>query len=112
MKSADLGMQLLDNVPAFYYGTSPNKFFDYIAAGLPVLNNYTGWLADMIKKNECGFVVPPEEPQTFADSLQKAASDKNVLKSMGKKSYILAKNQFDRHNLAADWVKWVTGAAK
>ena len=23
---------------AFYYGTSPNKFFDYIASGIPVLN--------------------------------------------------------------------------
>ena len=44
MKSADLGLQILANVPAFYYGTSPNKFFDYIAAGLPVLNNYPGRL--------------------------------------------------------------------
>jgi hypothetical protein len=44
MKSAGLGLQILANVPAFYYGTSPNKFFDYIAAELPVLNNYPGWL--------------------------------------------------------------------
>ncbi|HBH37855.1 MAG TPA: glycosyltransferase WbuB, partial [Curvibacter sp.] len=42
MAATDVGMQILDNVPAFYYGTSPNKFFDYIAAGLPVLNNYPG----------------------------------------------------------------------
>jgi hypothetical protein len=33
MASADVGMQILANVPAFYYGTSPNKFFDYISAG-------------------------------------------------------------------------------
>ncbi|WP_447503053.1 glycosyltransferase, partial [Acinetobacter pittii] len=38
MASADIGLQILANVPAFYYGTSPNKFFDYISAGLPVLN--------------------------------------------------------------------------
>lgn len=37
MAAADVGMQILANVPAFYYGTSPNKFFDYIASGLPVL---------------------------------------------------------------------------
>ena len=29
MKSADIGLQSLRNVPAFYNGTSPNKFFDY-----------------------------------------------------------------------------------
>jgi len=39
----DCGLMVLANVPAFYYGTSPNKFFDYLAAGLPVVNNYPGW---------------------------------------------------------------------
>ena len=41
---ADLGLMILKNIPAFYYGTSPNKFFDYISLGLPVLNNYPGWI--------------------------------------------------------------------
>lgn len=40
MQAADLGLMTLQNVPAFYRGTSPNKFFDFIAAGKPVLNNY------------------------------------------------------------------------
>src|SRR5690606_4998835 len=42
LREADIGIQCLSNVPAFYRGTSPNKFFDYIACGLPVLNNYPG----------------------------------------------------------------------
>ena len=67
--SADIGLQILANVPAFYYGTSPNKFFDYISAGLPVLNNYPGWLADLIKENHCGFAVNPEDPSGFASAL-------------------------------------------
>ena len=49
--SADVGLMVLANVPAFYYGTSPNKFFDYISSGLAVLNNYPGWLADVIEEN-------------------------------------------------------------
>jgi glycosyltransferase involved in cell wall biosynthesis len=48
--SLDCGLMILKNVPAFYYGTSPNKFFDYLAAGVPVLNNYPGWLADQIHR--------------------------------------------------------------
>ena len=55
-----VGLQVLANVPVFYYGTSPNKFFDYIAAGLPVINNYPGWLAGMIEEHQLGFAVPPE----------------------------------------------------
>ncbi|MEJ6496937.1 glycosyltransferase family 4 protein [Pseudoalteromonas lipolytica] len=112
MKGADIGMQLLANVPAFYFGTSPNKFFDYISAGLPVLNNYPGWLASMIKQHNCGYSVEPENPQAFADALEHAADNKNLLPEMGKKAQMLAKQEFNRHNLADKWVTWVTGAVK
>lgn len=109
LASADVGMQLLANVPAFYYGTSPNKFFDYIASGLPVLNNYPGWLADYIEKEQCGFTVPPNNPGAFADALELAASDRESLKLMGRRAKHLAKTQFNRDSLAEEWVSWVTG---
>lgn len=109
MAATDLGLQVLANVPAFYYGTSPNKFFDYIAAGLPVLNNYPGWLAEMITKQGCGFAVPPDRPAAFADALEQAAADRDALKSMGQRGRALAEAQFDRTKLADRWVDWVTG---
>lgn len=112
MKSADLGLQCLANVPAFYYGTSPNKFFDYIAAGLPVLNNYPGWLADLITNNECGFAVPPDDPVAFADALESAAADRNLLKVRGANAARLAQNNFDRGQLADQWVDWVLDAKR
>lgn len=109
MAATDLGLQILANVPAFYYGTSPNKFFDYIAAGLPALNNYPGWLAEMINEHRCGFAVPPDNPVAFADALEQAAADRDALKDMGKRSRALAESQFDRIKLADRWVDWVTG---
>ncbi|WP_338446753.1 glycosyltransferase family 4 protein [Pelagerythrobacter marensis] len=108
MAGADLGMQVLANVPAFYYGTSPNKFFDYIAAGLPVLNNYPGWLAEMIDREGCGFVVAPGDAAAFADALERAADDRAGLKSMGSRAEILAERDFQRQKLADRWVSWVT----
>jgi len=112
MESADIGLQLLANIPAFYYGTSPNKFFDYIASGLPVLNNYPGWLAGMIKDNHCGFSIPPENAKAFADALQSAANDKEQLIQMGINARSLAEKEFDRKKLADKWVSWVTGVRK
>ena len=109
MAATDLGLQILANVPAFYYGTSPNKFFDYIAAGLPVLNNYPGWLAEMITEHRCGFTVPPDNPVVFADALEQAAADRDALKAMGQRGRALAENRFDRIKLADCWVDWVTG---
>ena len=112
MASADLGLQLLANIPAFYYGTSPNKFFDYIAAGLPVLNNYPGWLAEMIQEKQCGFAVPPESPKLFADALEQAADNRDELKNMGIRAQALARESFDRDILSQQFSEWVAGAAK
>lgn len=110
MASADLGMQLLANVPAFYYGTSPNKFFDYISAGLPVINNYPGWLANMIESKQCGYTVSPDEPQAFADALEHASANQERLVVMGKNAKALAIADFDRQQLSNEWMSWVTGA--
>ncbi|MFN4109180.1 MAG: glycosyltransferase family 4 protein [Acinetobacter johnsonii] len=110
MASADIGLQILANVPAFYYGTSPNKFFDYISAGLPVLNNYPGWLAELIIKEQCGFAVPPENPQAFADALEQAANQREQLIEMGRNGQQVAREQFNRSILSQKFSDWVAGA--
>jgi glycosyltransferase involved in cell wall biosynthesis len=107
LAAADLGMQILANVPAFYYGTSPNKFFDYISAELPVLNNYPGWLAELIAEHDCGFVVLPDDALAFADALEQAADNREVLEVMGARSIELARTKFERGMLADRWVNWL-----
>lgn len=109
VRRADIGLQILANVPAFYYGTSPNKFFDYIAAGLPVLNNYPGWLAEMIAGEQCGYAVPPDDPDAFCDALCHAADHREALADMGRRAQALARTQFDRRMLADRWAEWVLG---
>ena len=103
-KGADVGLMILANVPAFYYGTSPNKFFDYIATGLPVLNNYPGWLADLIKENNCGITVTPDNPEVFADALIYTAEHKEELRGMGTNARTLAERDFNRGKLASDFI--------
>ncbi len=112
MASTDIGMQILANIPAFYYGTSPNKFFDYIAAGLPVLNNYPGWLAGMIEQHHCGFAIEPDNPQAFADALESAADNRQQLKQMGQNARLLAEQAFDREILSNRFVDWLEGGVK
>ena len=104
---ADVGLMILDNIPAFYYGTSPNKFFDYIASGLPVLNNYPGWLADMIKEHRCGLAVPPGDPQAFADALCWFADHPEKRPEFRKNARTLAEREFDRNHLAAKFVSFL-----
>lgn len=103
----DVGLMILDDVPAFYYGTSPNKFFDYISSGLPVLNNYPGWLAELIGEHRCGIAVPPRDPEAFADALCKLAEAPELRREYGTNARRLAENKFSRDRLATEFVDWL-----
>lgn len=112
MSGADVGLQILTNVPAFYFGTSPNKFFDYISAGLPVLNNYPGWLASMLEESGAGVVVPPGDPEAFARALVELADDRERLSLMSDAATALARERFDRNALGGRFVAWLELAFK
>ena len=109
LKGADAGLMTLANVPAFYYGTSPNKFFDYIAMGMPVINNYPGWLAEMITEHECGLAVPPDNPQAFAAAIEKMADDRTMATQAGINARTLAELRFDRTDLGNQLVDRLEG---
>jgi glycosyltransferase involved in cell wall biosynthesis len=100
----DVGMMILKNVAAFYYGTSPNKFFDYLACGLPVLNNYPGWVAGLIEKHECGVVVPPDDAAAFADAVVHLRDHRDELPEMGRRARKLGEERFSRDRLADQFV--------
>jgi glycosyltransferase involved in cell wall biosynthesis len=112
LRGADVGLMILANVPAFFYGTSPNKFFDYIATGLPVINNYSGWLAEIIQENNCGIVVEANNPEAFADALEAMANNRDLINQMGLNSRKLAEREFDRKNLGNHFVDFLERMAK
>jgi glycosyltransferase involved in cell wall biosynthesis len=109
--SLDCGLMVLRDVPAFYRGTSPNKFFDYLAAGIPVVNNYPGWLAGLIAEHRCGIVVPPGNVAAFADALQSLAADVAGRRAMGAAARALAEKEFARPLLADRFVATLEAVA-
>ena len=102
--SLDCGLMVLKDVPAFYRGTSPNKFFDYLAAGIPVVNNYPGWLAGLITDHRCGIVVPTGNAAAFADALQRLAANAVERRAMGAAARSLAEKEFARPLLAERFI--------
>ena len=105
---ANVGMQILMNIPEFYYGTSPNKFFDYLATGKPIITNYPGWIADEITEKKCGIAVPPENPKLFAESLILMKNNPDQQRLFSENSMHLALTKYNRINLSKEWVACVT----
>jgi glycosyltransferase involved in cell wall biosynthesis len=112
MAVADAGLMILANVSAFYYGTSPNKFFDYIASGLPILNNYPGWLAEIIGESDCGIAVPAADPESFANALITLRDNRNRRIRMGGNARTLAQRDFNREKLADQFVDFLEETQK
>lgn len=110
-RRANVGLMILANVPAFYYGTSPNKFFDYLASALPVLVNYPGWMAEMVTAQSAGLVVPPQDPASFADALTRMADDRDATATMGQRGRDFAQQAFLREKLAQRCVSAMESAA-
>lgn len=104
MPKMDVGLQILKNVPSFYFGTSPNKFFDYLACGIPVLTNYPGWVADLLAEHGCGLAVRPDDPSAFADAVVRLRDQPALRAEMGRKARQLGEGQFARATLAARFV--------
>lgn len=100
LAGANVGMQVLANIPAFYFGTSPNKFFDYLAAGKAVINNYPGWVAKLITENRCGIACPADDTSGFADALIYLADNPVECREMGLRARQLAQREFDRDRLS------------
>jgi glycosyltransferase involved in cell wall biosynthesis len=80
---------------------SPNKMFDALAAGKPVLINVPGWLGETIENNKCGFYCNEGDPASLADKLEMLAGDDSLCAEMGTNARALAEREFDRLKLAA-----------
>lgn len=112
LSEVDAGLMILANVPAFYDGTSPNKFFDYLSAGLPILVNYPGWVADIVRKENCGIAVPPDDRIAFAEAISYLADNPEKRAEMGKNSRRVAETYFDRDKQASELIEFILSFAK
>lgn len=88
---------------------SPNKFFDALAAGKPVLAATEGWIADLVSSAECGIHLRIDEMSETRVQLTRLLSQPEVLERMGQASKELAK-QFDSKTLCEEVVGLVEKA--
>lgn len=73
-----------------------------------MVNNYPGWLSDLITENQCGLAVPPGNPMAFADALERLAKDRSFGETMGRRGRALAEREFSRSMLADKFVSTTT----
>jgi len=66
-----------------YKTTYPNKVFDYMAAGRPVVLAIDGVIREVVEAAQCGYFVEPGNASVLANAIRKLASDKKKAREMG-----------------------------
>lgn len=80
---------------------SPNKLFDSLSAGKPIIVNSAGWTKDLVEKENCGFYVDPDRPEMLADKLLEYKDNTPLLKQWGENARRLSIEVYDKDILSA-----------
>jgi glycosyltransferase involved in cell wall biosynthesis len=62
----------------------PNKMFEYMSAGIPVIGSHFPLWKEILEKNNCGICIDPEKPEEIAKALQIIANDDEFAQKMGR----------------------------
>ncbi len=71
--SATLGLIAYSTVSLNFLYALPNKFFEYVMAGVPVLSTPIPEVARLIEEHELGWVLADPSPQSLADEMNRIA---------------------------------------
>ncbi|MGC3976809.1 MAG: glycosyltransferase family 4 protein [Paludibacteraceae bacterium] len=73
--NADLGLCLLENRGLSYYYSLPNRIFDYIHAGIPVLATDFPEIRNIVDTYKTGILINHYEPEYLAKIINKILSE-------------------------------------
>ncbi len=99
LAAADACLAILKPIE-LYKTTYPNKVFDYMAAGRPVILAIDGVIRQVVENAQAGIPVTPGDPQALADAITELASDPAKCRTMGKNGRSAIENEFSRIELA------------
>jgi len=85
--------------------SSPNKVFDSFAAGTPVIQTTTGWMANLINREKCGINVAPGDVGAAVAAMQFLVQHPDERQNLAHEASRVAATLFDRSTLAHQYLE-------
>jgi glycosyltransferase involved in cell wall biosynthesis len=95
LAGADACIAILKPIEA-YKTPYPNKVFDYMAAGRPVILAIDGAIREVVEEAECGVFAQPGDPSALAEAIRKLSADKREARIMGLRGRKYLEEHFSR----------------
>ena len=90
-----------------YKTTYPNKVFDYMAAGKPVVLAIDGVIREVVERAKCGFFARPGNPKSMAETIMRLFKDPRLAEKMGKNGQQYLLGHFDRKKIAGEFADMI-----
>jgi glycosyltransferase involved in cell wall biosynthesis len=100
LAAADACIAILKPVE-MYKTTYPNKVFDYMAAGKPVILAIDGVIREVVENADGGIPIRPGDPEALSRAVLQLADDPESVHRMGFQARDYVVKNFDRSILAA-----------
>jgi len=84
-RGADCGIAMLRNLCRNFYWFYPNKLFEYMLAGLPVLVSGFPDVAAHVTAESCGLTFDPDRPESIAAAIRALGGDPAAARAMGRR---------------------------
>ena len=78
-RSADAGLSLDKNSNVNYNFSLPNKVFDYISAGIPVIATNLPEIAKIVNEYNCGILISEPAPEEISKAIIKLRDNRDLL---------------------------------
>ena len=85
--------------------SSPNKLFDSLAFGIPVLHNTTGWIKELVDDNIIGISVNPEIEGSMSQAIKFINDNSEIREKFAKNATNISDKYFNRTNISNEYLK-------
>jgi glycosyltransferase involved in cell wall biosynthesis len=99
--AADMTIALFTGPSIIWRDAVQNKFFDSLAAGKPVANNFPGWQSKIAAEAGAGLILSATDHESAARELVKSLRDPQWMGQAIAAARELARTRFDRDKLGA-----------
>jgi len=100
--ASDMTIALFTGPEIVWRDAVQNKFFDSLAAGKPVANNFAGWQSRLAAEAGAGLILSSTDVLAAAREVARTLRDPNWMATAGRAARKLAESRFNRDVLAAD----------